>query len=119
MKIKDLVKLEKVKKEREYTANAKETTGCYSHTKGGERYFDIEYNQGYNQAIDTIGEKTVEFDIDNLEALGITWVLKREQTSSTNKQIFCVLFRELAKEISKNLSELLKGDACQPHSKPE
>ena len=40
------------KKEEEYTDDFDKTHGGYSHSKDGKRWYDLEYNQGYNACLD-------------------------------------------------------------------
>jgi hypothetical protein len=39
------------KKLEEYTDDHTKTNGIYSHSTEGKRWYNIEFNQGYNQAI--------------------------------------------------------------------
>ena len=44
--------MKRPEKKPEYTDNYKKTHGTYSHTKDGKRYYNLEWNQGYNEACD-------------------------------------------------------------------
>jgi|GEM_PF-4377719 len=55
--------MERPKKLPEYTSDPDMTNGTYSHTKDRVRWYNLDWNQGHNEAIDEM-QKWIEWLID-------------------------------------------------------